>query len=113
MSDDNNAISLEGSDAPISGESAVRHTGAAARAGGLGLGKTAAKFKRSPSVTGQGAIRCKIFHCRIAAGAISFMENQINEWLDSENVEVKQTTQVIGVLEGKVAEPNLFVTVWY
>ena len=54
-----------------------------------------------------------MFHCKISAPSMEHMEGQINEWLDGHDVEVKFVTQVVGVLEGKMSEPNLIVTLWY
>jgi hypothetical protein len=76
-------------------------------------GEKKADLKRPLNVTGQGATRCRVFHSKIAVGSLDFMQNQINEWIDSDRIEVKQVGQVIGVMEGKIAEPNLIVTVWY
>jgi hypothetical protein len=71
------------------------------------------EFKRPLNLTGQGATRCKFYHSKIAAPSLEFMENQINQWLDSEKVEVKQVSQVIGIMEGKTPVPNLIVMIWY
>jgi len=72
-----------------------------------------AEYKRKLNLTGQGATRCRIFHSKIALSPLENMEKHINEWLDSEEIEIKHITEVVGVLEGKVAEPNLIVMVWY
>jgi hypothetical protein len=81
---------------------------------GHGLGvKPGGDFKRALNVTGHGATRCKFYHSKIAAPSLEFMENQINQWLDSEKIEVKHVSQVIGVMEGKTPVPNVIVMVWY
>jgi hypothetical protein len=80
------------------------------------MGKASDKktdFKRAINSNGTGATRCRMFHCRIAATPLAYMEEQINDWLDNSKAEVKQVTQTIGVMEGKSAEPNLIVVVWY
>jgi hypothetical protein len=41
------------------------------------------------------------------------MEEQINDWLDNNEVEVKFVSQTVGVWEGKKAEPHIIVTLWY
>jgi len=41
------------------------------------------------------------------------MIDQINEWLDENEVEIKFIGQVVGTMEGKTPEPNLIVTIWY
>lgn len=72
------------------------------------------EFKRPLNQTGKGATRVRVFNSKIAEGPLLHMETVINEWLDSnDDIEVKQVTQTIGVMEGKRAEPNLLVLVWY
>jgi hypothetical protein len=81
---------------------------------GRSLGvKGSTQFKRALNLTGQGATRCKVYYSKVAPPSLEFMENQINQWLDSEQVEVKQVTQIIGIMEGKTPVPNLIVIVWY
>lgn len=70
-------------------------------------------YKRVPKVGGDGAIRCRIFYSKIAVNALEHLEGQINDWLDAENIEVKQVSQIIGNMVGKTSEPNLIVTVWF
>ncbi len=72
-----------------------------------------AQFKRPLNFNGQGATRCRLFHCKVAESSMEYMENQINDWLDSEQVEVKQVGHVVGMMEGKHSEPNVIVMVWY
>ena len=107
--EDEEPISIEGGDAGVS-SGAVRAIGAAAHMGASGP-KSA--FKRPLNLTGQGATRCRVFRSRIAAAALDFMENQVNQWLDSEKIEIKHVGHVIGVMEGKTPEPNVIVMVWY
>lgn len=90
------------------GQSSVRTFGAK-----MGHLEKKHEFKRQPSVSGQGAVRCRLFHSKIAATSMDYMQGQINEWLDHENIEVKHVGHVIGTLEGKTPEPNLIVIVWY
>ena len=71
------------------------------------------EFKRPLNVTGQGATRCRMFHSKIAVASLDFMSNQINEWIDRDNIEIKQVGHVIGIMEGKTPEPNMLVMVWY
>lgn len=71
------------------------------------------EFKRTLNVDGSGATRCKLFHSKISDGPLMYMQQMINEWLDSEKIEVKFVTQSIGVMEGKRAEPNVIVVIWY
>ncbi len=70
-------------------------------------------FKRPMNLTGKGATRCRIFHCKIADGALEYMENQINDWIDDSEIDVKEVGHMVGTMEGKRAEPNVIVIVWY
>jgi hypothetical protein len=72
-----------------------------------------ADFKRPPNLTGQGATRCRIFFTKIAPPALEYMESQINDWLDSEEIEVKEVGHIIGNMVTKTVDPNLIVMVWY
>ncbi len=88
--------------------------------GGLrAFGATAAKtehkmqFKRPLNTDGRGATRCRMFCSKIAFASLQHMEQQINEWVDSDTIEIKHVGHVIGTMEGKTQEPNLIVMVWY
>ena len=81
--------------------------------GGTGL-ETKHDFKRTLNKTGQGATRIRIFHSKLSDSGLLYIEEQINEWLDANpDVEIKFTSSTVGVLEGKRAEPNLIMSVWY
>jgi hypothetical protein len=71
------------------------------------------EFSREMNLTGQGATRVRLFYSKIADGPLLHMESMINDWIDEEGIEVKHVGHVIGTLEGKRAEPNLIITVWY
>lgn len=72
------------------------------------------RFKRQADPQGHGATRCRTFHSKLNDGSIEFMTNSINEWLDGDpNIRVKFATSVIGIFEGKHAEPNLILTLFY
>ena len=71
------------------------------------------QFQRPLNINGQGATRCRLFHCKISDGPLEHLESTINEWLDGEEIEVKHVSQVVGTLEGKRSEPNLLITIWY
>jgi len=77
------------------------------------LKKQKVQYKRPPNSSSQGAIRCRIFRSKIAVASLEYLENQINNWLDGEDIDVKHVGHVIGIMEGKTPEPNLIVTVWY
>ncbi|MFA6134154.1 MAG: hypothetical protein WC869_09095 [Phycisphaerae bacterium] len=71
------------------------------------------QFKRAPVNTGQGAVRCRLFHCKVAESSMEHLEDQINTWLDDGDIDVKHVGHMVGTMEGKHAEPNIIVMVWY
>lgn len=71
------------------------------------------EFAKAPNVTGKGAIRCRLFHSRIALEALDNMQDRINQWLDGEQIEVKHVGHLMGTMEGKNPKPNMMVMVWY
>ena len=70
-------------------------------------------YKRPVNADGTGATRCRLFCSKVAYSSLQHMEHQINEWLDSEKIEIKHVGHVIGVMEGKTQEPNMIVLAWY
>jgi len=103
---DEEAIEIEGGEAPADVGSKIRSFGQSAR--------HSEKWDRTPNVTGQGAIHCKVFHTKLREDAIDYMERQINEWLDAHpEYEVKHVTSSVGEMKTKtISEPAMFVTVW-
>lgn len=72
------------------------------------------KFKRHLQHQDKGAIRCRIFHAKLNDGALQFMQDQINEWIDqSPEVDVKSVSTDVGVVEGKTSQPHLIITIFY
>jgi hypothetical protein len=70
-------------------------------------------WKRTPNVTGSGAIHVKTFVTKLRLDAIDHLDEQINEWLDNHpEYEVKFVTQSIGKLVGKSTEDALFMSIW-
>lgn len=79
----------------------------------LRTGRHEDKWNRTPNSTGTGAIHVKSFHCKLTGDSLSFLDQQINEWLDAHpQYEVKLVTTSIGTWTGKLKEPNLIVNVW-
>lgn len=75
---------------------------------------TTHKFKRHLHQNERGAIRCRIFHAKLNEGALKFMQDQINDWIDDNpDVDIKHMGTNVGVVEGKSTEPHLVVTVFY
>lgn len=83
--------------------------------GGMGMGGLDEDKLRRNLLTGSpNATRCRTFHCKLADGPITHLNEQINEWADSnDNIEIKFATSCIGVIEGKHVDPHLIVTVFY
>ena len=111
-------ISLEGDEEPISlveSEESSDFSAGGVKTFGVtgGAGTEKREYKRPLNTDGAGATRCRMFHSKIAIASLEFMENQINEWLDSDRIEIKHVGHVIGTMEGKRPEPNLLVMVWY
>lgn len=103
------AIQLDGDGSESAPSEGVRVFG-----GAKGMGAHVARtFKRALNTNGQGATRCRVFHSRIAAAPLEYMENQINQWLDGDQIEIKHVGHVIGTMEGKTPEPNVIVMVWF
>jgi hypothetical protein len=105
---DGESISLEQAE-EVDRPSTVRTYGAGAVKGATHK----ADFRRPPNLTGQGATRCRIFFTKIAPPAVEHLESQINDWLDSEEIEVKEVGHIIGNMVTKTVDPNLIVMVWY
>jgi hypothetical protein len=71
------------------------------------------EWRRATNTDGTGATHVKSFHCKLAADALSYLDEQVNEWLDTHpDYEVKLVTTSIGEWTGKVREPHLIVQVW-
>jgi hypothetical protein len=71
-------------------------------------------WKRKTNVVGSGSVRMRSFHGRLSDEGLGFMDDKINEWLDSHpEVEVKFVTSTVGTYEGKIREPALVLNVWY
>ncbi len=69
---------------------------------------------RRINTTGGGATHMRIFHSRLSEGAVRHLDEQVNAWLASNpEVEIKFANSTVGVWEGKHAEPNLILTLFY
>lgn len=70
-------------------------------------------WKRTPNVTGTGAIHVKSFHCKMGDDSLGYLDQQINEWLDAHpQYEVKFVTTSVGEWQGKIKEPQMVVQIW-
>ncbi|MCP3905756.1 MAG: hypothetical protein GY715_19185 [Planctomycetes bacterium] len=71
------------------------------------------EWARTPNTNGTGAIHVKTFHAKLTGDALTYMDQTINEWLDAHpQYEVKFVTTSVGILTGKLKEPNLICQVW-
>ncbi len=71
-------------------------------------------FKRPLQHDGRGATRCRILHAKLNDGAMKFLQDQINEWIDNHpDIEIKSASTQVGVVEGKSQEPHLIITLFY
>ena len=77
------------------------------------IGSHKVEFTRKMNLTGQGATRCRLFHSRVSLDSLDNMEQRINEWIDSDNIDIKHVCQSIATMEGKTPRPNILVTIWY
>ncbi len=72
------------------------------------------KFKRHLQHNVCGAIRCRIFHAKLNDGALQFLQDQINDWIDQNpEVDIKHLNTNVGIVEGKSSEPHLVITLFY
>jgi hypothetical protein len=70
--------------------------------------------RRPPRPGATGGTRMRIFHARLSEGAVAHLDQQINDWLDQNpEIEVKFANSTVGTWEGKHAEPNLILTLFY
>ncbi len=77
-------------------------------------GHDTSKLKRDVIQTGNGATRCRTFHAKLNDASLSYLNSQVNEWIDGDpTIEIKFATSSVGVVEGKHAEPHLIMTVFY
>jgi len=105
-------ITLLGTDEGAAQSSMIRTF---AGGGGTAVGEKADRqFKRPLAGQNEGATRCRTFHAKLAAGAIVYLDDQINEWIDGHpEVFIKTVSTTVGLFEGKHAEPHLMVTIFY
>lgn len=72
------------------------------------------RFTRKLDPSAPGAIRCRLFHAKLSEGALEFLNNQVNEWLDqNDQITIKFVNSTIGMFESKHTEPNLILAIFY
>ena len=56
----------------------------------------------------------KTFFTKLHAGSLTFLDQQITEWLrKNPDIVIKRTNTVAGMVIAKKTEPNIIVTIWY
>ncbi|MDP6047784.1 MAG: hypothetical protein QGG25_19390 [Phycisphaerae bacterium] len=71
------------------------------------------RFSRPMQQSGKGATRCRIFRSKISVPAVEGLQEHINDWLDSDDIDVKDVGHLIGTMHGKIDEDNIIVMIWY
>ena len=72
------------------------------------------EYKRTATMSGNGACHIKSFHCHLSDDGLRHLDTRINDWLDAHGqYEVKFVTSNIGLWDGKTKDPELIVNVWY
>ena len=71
-------------------------------------------WARTPNTPGTGAIHVRSFRSKLSDDALSYLDQQINAWLDAHpQYEVKLVTTAIGEWSTKLGkEPGIIVNVW-
>lgn len=71
------------------------------------------KSERVASTSGR-VTGVKTFFTKLHPGALEFLDEQINTWLEKNpQVDIKHTNITTGDVQSKKTEPNIIVTVWY
>jgi hypothetical protein len=56
----------------------------------------------------------RTFFTKLHTGALSFLDDQIIDWLKKNpDIVIKKTNVCVGEVQGKKTEPNIVITVWY
>jgi hypothetical protein len=56
----------------------------------------------------------RTFFTKLHSGALSFLDEQIIDWLKKNpDIYIKRTNVTVGEIQGKKTEPNILITVWY
>lgn len=73
-----------------------------------------AGWRRHAPVTGQGATHVKSFHCKLQGDALTHLDSQINNWIEShEDCEIKLVTTQVGEWSDNLGKAqHLIVQIW-
>ena len=56
----------------------------------------------------------KTFFAKMHSGALTYLEEQITNWLkDNPDIVIKNTNVTVGEVQGKTTEPNIVIVIWY
>jgi hypothetical protein len=56
----------------------------------------------------------KTFFTKLHPGAMQFLDEQINSWLQQNpDIHIRRTDTTTGQVQAKKTEPNIIITVWY
>ncbi len=70
--------------------------------------------QQKPITGGERITGVKTFFTKLHPGAITFLDEQINDWLRQHpDVRIKHTNVTVGEVQAKKSEENLIVVVWY
>ena len=106
-------LTLEGSDEPTTGQSSSKIR-SFAEGSTLAGAHHDAKLKRKITGPTEAATRIRTFHSKLTPAALAHMDDQINEWVDSDpNIFVKTVNTTVGPFEAKHVEQHLIVTIFY
>ena len=108
-----------GGDVPLSGDAAEMPIAESSNAAPKTIRafekeeKDNSQWRRKTNKTGTGATHVKTFHSKLTNEALIYMDQTINEWLDTNpDFEVKFVSATVGELTGKLKEPHLLCQVW-
>ena len=93
--------------------------GGSAKAANTGVPKPVASkpavSKPAQAAASSGRITgVKTFFTKLHPGAISFLDEQITNWLkENPGISIKRTDATTGEVQAKKTEPNIIITVWY
>jgi hypothetical protein len=71
-------------------------------------------WSRTPNTPGTGAIHVRTFRAKLSDDGLTYLDQQINEWLDAHpQYEVKMVNTAVGEWSTKLGkEPGIVVSVW-
>ncbi len=78
------------------------------------VAKPAPRTKTAEVVSADRITGVKTFFTKLHPGAMEFLDEQINKWLnDNPSIQIKRTNTTTGEVQAKKTEPNIIIHVWY